>query len=358
MNIIVYLLVAFAVYVLWLPTVKMGSKRVSCSRSFDRRTAFAGEEGELEEIIRNDSPFLIPWLRLESRISPWLRLGSQENLDVRGDMYYCSVFAPMPYQQIRRVHKVKFLRRGLYDLGSASMTVGDMLDVLRIHRPQSFDACVTVYPRLLDPDQLPDSMSRPMGVILGRRRLLEDPFLVRSIRPYHPGDPVRDIHWPATARTQEVQLRLHDHTISPRLLVVLNGQCQQVQWSELRMDHMEDRLEYGISLAATLCVQCLRSGLEAGFATNMPLLGSSQTVVLPPQSGIAQEERLLENMACLDTSLHKQKIPAFLEALEIYTDLDILLLSCYDSPEIREGLLRLARQGNRVSFHLLEGDAV
>lgn len=358
MNIFLYLLVALALYALWLPTIKLGAKRVSCSRSFDRRTAFAGEEGQMEEVIRNDSPFLLPWLRLESRISPWLRLGSQDNLDVRGDMYYCSVFAPMPYQQIRRIHKVRFLRRGFYDLGSASMTVGDMLDVLRIHHPQSFDARVTVYPRLLDPDQLPDSMSRPLGEMVSRRRLQEDPFLVRGIRPYHPGDPVRDIHWPATARTQEVQLRLHDYTVSTRLLIVMNGQCRQVQWSEQRMDNMEECFEYGISLAATACVQCLRNGMAAGFATNFPQIGDTQTVLVPPEDGIAQEERILETMACLDTSVHKQKFPALLQSLEVYTDLDILVLSCYDSPEIQEGLLRLSREGNRVSFHLLEGGSL
>ena len=79
------------------------------------------------ETIVNDRLAVIPWLRIESRISPYLRFGRQDNLEVRGEMYHRSLFTVMPYQKIVRHHRVTFLRRGIYNVGTAALTAGDIL---------------------------------------------------------------------------------------------------------------------------------------------------------------------------------------------------------------------------------------
>ena len=109
MSILNFLAALALMYVLWTLTVKRGMKNLTCCRSFSRPTAFEGEEGELVEVVRNDGPYIIPWLRVESYISPKLQLGKQENLHVSSDTFYRSCFALMPYQQIRRRHHVRFL---------------------------------------------------------------------------------------------------------------------------------------------------------------------------------------------------------------------------------------------------------
>ena len=268
MNILIYILVFAAVYCVWEITVWIGLKSLSCSRAFSKSFLFEGEECELIETVRNDRPVIIPWLRLESRISPYLRLGRQENLNIDGEMYYCSLFTLFPYQQIRRRHRVRFLRRGAYDLGNASLTVGDVLGLRQKQRSQNLSAPILVFPRLLDPEEIPAPISRMTGERAFRRQLLQDPFLVRGIRPYQPGDPIRDIHWPATARTGETQVRIHDYTAQTRLLVALNVQQKDLQWQDVLPDEQELEVEYGISLAATVCIQALRNGNAAGFAAN------------------------------------------------------------------------------------------
>ena len=107
------------------------------------------------EIVRNDRPMIVPWLRVESHISPHLRMGRQENLLVSGSRYYCSLFTLMPYQQVRRRHRVKFLHRGAYDLGNASLSVGDLLGFFEANREQQMHVPVIVFPRLLDEKDLP-----------------------------------------------------------------------------------------------------------------------------------------------------------------------------------------------------------
>ena len=324
---------------------------LQCTRAFSRLAVFEGEEGELIEVVRNDRPMLIPWLRVESRVSPYLRLGRQENLHVSGEMYYSSVFTLMPFQQIRRRHRVRFLRRGAYDLGSASLTAGDALGMFEISRDQQMSAPVLVYPRLLDERDVPAPLARLVAEAVARRHLLTDPFLVRGIRPYQAGDPVRDIHWPATARMGEAQVRLHDYTAQLRLLVVFNMERKAGQWGDTLMDYEQDDVERMISVAATVCVQALRAGLPVGFATNMPQGREETSTVLPPSGGAAREEELLAAFARL-TVVRTLAFPLFLETLEDLSGLDMLVISHFDSEEIQTALAPL-RQRNNVQLCVL-----
>ena len=350
--IIIFIIVLFALCSIWGWTVRYGLKRMSCTRTFSTPTFFVGDEGELIEVVRNETPCILPWMRAESRISPNIRLGRQDNLHVSGEMYYCSLFTIMPHQQIRRRHRVKFLHRGYYDLGSVSLTAGDMLGLTKTHKIIDLSVPVLVYPRLLDPEDLPVPMSRTLGEIVRRQQLLQDPFLVRGLRPYQPGDPVRDIHWPATARTGEVHVRVHDYTARTRLLVVLNMQSEELQWRDRLSEEDQAVVEYAISMAATLCMQTLRSGLAVGFAANMPLGDSHESALLLPADGTSREEELLAAFARLEI-VRTQHFPALLDALTAYSGLDILILSRYDSDSIQASISQLRRSGNEVSLHLI-----
>ncbi len=355
MSVIVIFVTAGLVYAaMGMLLTRFGLRGLQCTRAFSRAAVFEGDEGEMIETVRNDRPLLIPWLRVESHISPHLRLGRQENLNVSGSRYYSSLFTLMPYQQIRRRHHVRFLRRGEYDLGNASLSVGDVLGLFQRSREQQMHVPVMVFPRLLDERELPQPLSLLLGETVSRRQLLADPFLVRGIREYRPGDPVRDIHWPASARMGETQVRVFDHTARMKLMVILNGQRKDAQWGDYLMEYEEAEIEYGISVAATLCVRALRSGLSAGFAANLPLGEEKNSVVMLPDGGPAREEALLTAFARL-ALVRTLAFPLFLDTLTAVTDTDVVVLSCYDSPDMQEGLSKLRRQGNRVTLHLLPG---
>ena len=306
------------------------------------------------EVVRNDRPFIIPWLRVESGVSPHIRFGRQENLNVSDYTHTSSLFTLMPYQQIRRRHRVRFLRRGAYDLGRASLTAGDLLGLAEINREQDMSVPVLVYPRLLDPRDLPEPLYRLVSEMPCRSSLLDDPFLVRGIRPYQIGDPVRDIHWPATARTGEAHVRLHDRSAQSRLFVVLNMQRNADQWGDVLMDYEQGDIEREISMAATLCMHALDTGAAAGFAANMPLTGEEGSACLPPESGEIARERLLAAFARLKI-VRTLRFETFLERLPAMRGVHILVLSRYDSEAIQDALHRLRRMGSEVSLYLMKG---
>lgn len=357
MSIFVFLVVLVFVCVVWFLLVKKGIKNLSCQRSFSRAKVFEGESGEMLETVRNDGPYIIPWLCVEGYISPNIRLGRQENLHLSSDTFYRSWFTLMPYQQIRRRHHVVFLRRGVYDLGNASIVAGDLLGLNRFWKDQQLSAPVTVFPQILEMEQLPYPLSRTMGELVVKNRLLQDPFLIRGIRPYQPGDLVRDIHWQATARTQELQTRVHEHTVCTRLLVVFNAQSSDDQWDGYIRDKDVDAVENGIRLAASLCIHGLRSGLAVGFAANMPQQKQGQSTLLAPAEGVAMKELLLESFAHLQLHCSDKFIP-MLEKLEQFTDTDIVVLSPYDSEGIQGKLEQLRLRGNQVTFYRLEGGSL
>lgn len=354
MNILLFCFLAFTLYCAHFPTLSLGLRALRCKRQFSVSAAHAGQEVQLVETVGNYSAFIIPWLRLESRISPYLRLGQQNNVLVSHDAYFTSLFTLMPHQQIRRTHRVTLLRRGVYDLGGTALTAGDLLGIFRYIQNQHLSARIMVYPGLVDENELPPLISRQLGELSRRRQLLQDPFLIRGIRDYVPGDPVRDIHWPATAKIGTPQLRLHDNSARTRLMVILNVQTQAVQWQNRPTEQTEELLEYAISLAATACVRSLEQGLCAGFAANAGLDDSKEPTVIMPMEGLARTEELLAAFARLST-VRRQYFSHFLESLKDCTDLDILILSFYNDEDIQNAINQLELRGNRVTLHVLDG---
>ncbi len=357
MSVVNFIVALGVMYVLWMLMIRKGMKNLTCQRSFSKTEVFEGERGELIETVRNDGPYIIPWLRIESYISPNLRLGKQDNLQVSSNAFYRSCFTLMPYQQIRRRHQVEFLHRGVYDLGNASLGAGDLLGTNRFWKDQQLSTPVTVYPRILDTEELPYPLSKTIGELITKNRLLQDPFLVRGIRPYQPGDLIRDIHWQATARTDDVQVRVREYTVCTRLLVVLNAQHSDNQWDDYIPEPDVPKVEEAIRLAASLCIHTLRGGLAAGFVTNMPQQKQKESTVLLPAEGAAWEEILLEGFARLQVHCSEKFVP-LLESLGQLENTDILVLSPYDSQSIQKALETLRQQGNQVTFFPLEGGSL
>lgn len=354
MSIVNFLLTLLVLYLLWCWMLKRSIKHLHCIRTLSCEEAFEGEQGELIEIVRNDRPYLIPWLLIESNLSPNIQLHMHKNLSVSDDRYYCSSFTIMPYQQIRRRHKVTFLHRGSYELGNATLTVGDLIGIKQFWRTQKANTKVLVYPRILEKEDLPFPVSLILGELVRRQQLLTDPFLVKGIRAYQMGDPVRDIHWPATARSSELQVRIHDHSARTRLLVVLNVQGSENQLGSVIPKEQEPSVEEAIRLAASICVHTIRSGFPAGFVANMPLGEEKSSAVMLPAEGVAYEKELLAAFAqmsirCTENFLH------LLDSLTTCSGMDILIISKYDSEGIQEGIQKLRQYGNQVSLYRMEG---
>jgi uncharacterized protein (DUF58 family) len=335
---------------------KTGPMGLTYSRSFSRSRAFAGETVEMVEVIRNAKPLPVPWLRVESRMSPSLAFdgkdgGADAEREIEGDQYHRSSFYAGAFAKITRRRRVRLKRRGYYPVGSVAMTGGDLFGLSQWTKQLETGAAVTVYPEPLDDRELDAPSSRWQGDLAVRRWIVSDPFLVSGIRPYQAGDSRRDVHWAATARMGSLQIKTHEFTADPRLLVILNVQAKENQWNDL-MDYEQERIEYGIRLAASMIMKTLSAGLEAGFRANAPAYGETAPLAVEPRRAQGQAEAVLDALARL-TIKRARSFPTFLDDLGRVTGMDILILSCYDSALIRERTDALRAMGNSVAVRLI-----
>ena len=357
---IVWILVALGIAILvqgFLVSI-FGLKKIGYERRFSRSSAFEGEKVQLVEIIRNRKILPVPWVRVESRISPNLRFGHggvSEEREISADQYHKSVFYLGPFSQITRRHDVTCLRRGSYGVGTLALTCGDLLAAWSDTKQMSLDCSIDVYPRLLSEDELDTPSTRWQGELAVKRWIMPDPFLVSGIREYRAGDPLRDVHWRASARTGALQVKTRDYTADPRMLVILNVQATEEQWGDL-MDYEQEDVEYGIRVAATLCQRALNAGVEAGFASNACLLGqrgTGKTIYIPAQRSNDQMELILTAMARLD--IHREMtLYTLLDDMMFLQGADILILTLYMSDLIAARVDMLRAAGNSVTVMPLE----
>ena len=349
---VVWLLVAIGVLCLaqaWL-FARAGPLKIGYKRTFSTSEAYEGEEIELVEVISNAKLLPLPWLRVESYISQNLQFHGQSDLTVSGGRYHRSLFFLPGYRRITRRHKVKCLKRGYYKLESVNLSVGDLVGIKHASGSRAVQAEVTVYPRLFDIGEMPTESLRWQGDVVVRRYIQSDPYLVNGIRDYAAGDRQKDIHWAATARRGHLQVKTHDFTASPRVMMVVNVQRDAGQWGELGEQEAEV-IERGISYAASLAAWAVSLGLEAGMTTNGDIDGLQEPLYIEPAGGNDQLRSILGALAHL--RIHRKlTLPTLLEQVEAMLPggMDFAVVSNYWDETLEMHAGRLRALGNTVTY--------
>jgi uncharacterized protein (DUF58 family) len=129
--------------------------------------------------------------------------------------------------------------------------------------------------------------------------LFEDPLRTIGVRDYRPGDSPRRLHWKATARApgQQLQVKLFEPTTTHRVLIVLNINTTDLNWSWAGYD--PQLLEAVITTAASVASWASERGFLVGLAANGKLFRSGGAVRIPPSRDPDQLMHILEALARL-----------------------------------------------------------
>lgn len=336
---------------------KRALSRVTYTRSFSRPRAFAGEKVELVEVITNEKLAPVPWIRVESRVSAALRFKSGDRLGVAADSFHKSLFFLGSYSRITRRHEITCMRRGFYNCGLVSVSASDLFGLAGARRDLETGAKLIVYPAIPSRAELPEEALRWQGEMSVRRWIMPDPILVNGIRAYRPGDPRRDVHWAATAKTGELQVKLRDYTVSPRVMLLFNCQIRDALHGGMEPEDVAF-LEGGVGICAALAAWCCSRGVELGFASNGENAETgADCPFLAPQGGEGRLDSVLEALAKLNIKM-KIGFHALLDRLiaENMTGEDIVLVSAYRSESLEKRAETLRRMGNSVSWVSIRGD--
>lgn len=337
-----------------------GLRRVSYKRMFDVPACFQGDEVQLIEVIANRKLLPLPWLRLESLMQSGLRFRSQSNLDISsGELFqnHRSLFSLMPYTQVTRRHRVRCLKRGCYDLQTATMTCGDPLGMYVSFRTLQFDRQIRllVYPERIPIGDVPLPFHSWQGDVSVRRWIIDDPFRIAGVRGYRYGDTLNMINWSATARTGSLQVHQRDFTADHRIMIWLNFEITETMWSAVTNP---ERIEKGIAYAAALAESCISLGIDTGFGCNGVTVDQpKQSVRVAPSGGPAHLTDLYETMAMLLIE-SRERFFDFMEydLLQSTSNTDFIVITSYVSDKMERQFERLRQNGNAVKVVPLTDD--
>jgi hypothetical protein len=237
------------------------NKKIQLEITFSDSLAVEGDTLLLTEVITNRKLLPLTWLAVKFQLSRNLHFADMENAKISDDFYRSDMFNMLPYRRITR--KLPFVcgKRGFYNIKSADLVSGDLFNSLRLTMSAPCRADLTVYPRLIDLDNVLHVHRQFLGQVLTKRFIQPDPFEFKGIREYQPYDSLRSINFKATAKTGDWMVNVNDYTVTQEIILLLN-----LGWYGPYPD--EFLYEQTIRLAASLAVYYVENGIPLGFVMN------------------------------------------------------------------------------------------
>lgn len=254
---------------LWLVVTRLS---VEVSRELHPPKVHAGSDSRIDLVVTNRGRRRSPLLTLRDRVS-----------GTRGALLVVNPLAPGG--SARAAYRFPTERRGVVTIGPLEVEVADPLGLVRLVLPASGVSELIVYPRFERVAPVPlTSGDDPLAGAehpnaLGRAG--EDFY---ALRAYVVGDDLRRVHWPSTARHDELMVRQDELPWQGRATLVLDTRASR---------HDDETLERAVSAVASIVTAAARrqdlvrlvgsDGVDSGFA-----------------AGHGHTEAILEHLACAE----------------------------------------------------------
>ena len=180
-------------------------------------------------------------------------------------------------------------RRGLYTIGPTSLHTGDPLGIFEVKIDYPATSNMMVMPPIVN---LPDIQIAPGGKIgegINTTKSWDHTVTASGVREYNPGDSLRYIHWPTSARRGELFVRTFDSTPTSDQWIFMD------MYAKVHAGEGDDASEeHGIIMAASLMNWALENGRAVGFGANgqvlswhQPRMDETQKMDYPANTGFA-----------------------------------------------------------------------
>jgi uncharacterized protein (DUF58 family) len=330
---------------------------VNYRRMFHYTRGFPGEKIDLDLEIENRKFLPISWIRVQD---DWERAVGPEDEEIlapshiqdRG--FLANVFSLRWFEKAKRSYILLLRKRGIYTVGPAKLDTGDLFGIFEKVNEIKENQVLTVFPNLLSFQKLQFPAEDPFGDRKSKRQLLEDPNHPMGVREYKPEDGFRRIHWPATARTGQLQVKIYQPTTGQVMVVCMNVSTFSRPWEGI----YPELLEYLIEVAATIVDEGIREGYKVGLMANGCLAHADQPFRIPPGRSPQQLAVLLQALAGV-TSVVTGSFDRFLlrEIPHIQYGATLVILTTVTSPELVTTLIQLKKHERRITLYSLGEEA-
>jgi uncharacterized protein (DUF58 family) len=351
------LLVISALLLILMPTAwgwnRNSLRGLRYQRRLGERRAFPGETVDLTLSVTNQKLLPLAWLVVEDQ---WpLALPPVDGTlfpSIGGQIGYClNAFSVRWFERVNRRYRLRCTRRGYYPFGPARLASGDIFGLFRRQTVHEQLDWLIVYPQVVPLEALGFPPKQPFGPVKAAWRIFEDPSRAVGIRDYQPADAFRHIHWKATARRQELQVKVYEPTASQTLVVVLNIATLPRHWQGIK----PLLLEKTICVAASICNHGVEQRFGVGLIANGAIPHSDQAIKVLPSRRPDQLARLLEALAAV-TSFATSSVEALLraETSRLPWGATLAVVTAVVTDELVDALLQLVGAGRRLALVSIE----
>ena len=271
-------------------------------------------------------------------------------------------------------YSVRCNRRGYFQIGPTVLETGDLMGFYRRYRVGSDPQYVTVLPEVKRLSTYEIGSRRPIGEIRMRENVMDDPTRLRGIRRWQPGDPMRSVHWAATARTGTLHSKIYEPSSIAGATIVLD-----LHESTNPMRHEPYRTDVAITAAASIAGWLHESGEPFALATNgrdaadrirlegwigdhrvrdhaaqaASMISESdrrRPVIMPPDRGPMHLKEMVRTLARLECTDALTLAEMLVESeSKISAETTVLILLQQATPESIAAIVSLSRRGRAVS---------
>lgn len=173
-----------------------------------------------ERPLEGDDVVILIDLRSDGGVLP----GSVVLHDAAGALGEQDVVVPRDGNRLRTAYRVERVPRGRYRFVDATVSTEDPFGLSRREQQLEDSGSLLVYPRLARLSSL--FSERGLRAHGGGRMLLRRPagFEIHSVREYQDGESLRRVHWPSTARRQQLMVKELEDAPRDEVVVVIDAQ--------------------------------------------------------------------------------------------------------------------------------------
>ena len=262
---------------------KVSLERVTYERELSSNRAFLGEEVYLSISLTNKKPIPLGWLTAQDDVPDAVQLvGTSLSTSGKPETHTLVHSTSVAgYERVRWSYTVKPRRRGYFRFGPVSLRSGDLFGLFSSHRRDPFRDSLLVYPKIVPMEEMVLPPVRPFGETKGGLTIIEDTTRPAGVRDYRFDDPMKRIDWKATARHQELQIKMYEPSVSHVVVIILSVDTVPYHWG----GYFPVQLERAVTAAASTAVYAVDKGYMVGFFSNgTPILAERPMNIGPARN--------------------------------------------------------------------------
>jgi uncharacterized protein (DUF58 family) len=259
-----------------------------------------GEDIPMTIEVWNRKRLPLPWLRADDAASAGVSVRGRDLVETEeaGDVLR-NTWTLAPFERVTRHVRLVADRRGVFEIGPAFLSVGDLFARPATSAEQPAIDRFIVRPRTVAAPGLarPDRWGE---LHRARSGLAEDPSRFAGIRPYQPGDPLRRIHHRASARLGRPVTKRFEPSQERQALIALDIETDDrgIWGGSQPSETLEALLVVAGSLARSLAAEHAAFGITAAAYTRTRARFADVAISDSP----GQTDRVLDLLARLSTN--------------------------------------------------------